>query len=450
MKETLEYKPTITKEEAAEILKVSPAALKVFEEKYQKAALDYTKNSNNIFDRCIKLFKSKNDTSNIDSSVVEQIVTELLSQTEVEYFGETHERFAFPEVETRHLTPEDLNGIPAKERPNLLGDYMEKDINGESYLILLEMLKRYQDTGDIITYHLFRQGLDILPIDPIIYEMLGMNKNSIGYWMPNLYEAANKQDFFKIPKTWILKVPLTLLQVTRLEYESLSAITKKIINEFCMKALQLDPQKEYFVKTGTYSSKFNFQNAHVKGAQEVLELGEYLTFIQNQAVIAAGPLTQPSIYGLSTTNEWCVREYISDVENNPCIYYGMPLHTEYRLFFDGDTKEILGITPYWKPDIMKKRFEKGENPNEIHDYAIYAAHEKTLMDRYNTNKDAVLNAVEILIKNLDLPGQWSLDIMQNGTDFYLIDMACACNSALKDCCKEKLKETQEDWIPKLH
>ena len=97
-------------------------------------------------------------------------------------------------------------------------------------------------------------------------------------------------------------------------------------------------------------------NAHVKGAKEVRELGEYLTFIQFQAQNMAGPLATPSIYGVSTTNEWVVREFIGDKENNPCIYKGLPLHTEYRVFIDCDKNEIIGFNPYWDPEIMLKRF----------------------------------------------------------------------------------------------
>ena len=40
--------------------------------------------------------------------------------------------------------------------------------------------------------------------------------------------------------------------------------------------------------------------------------------------------------------------------------------------------------------------------------------------------------------------------MQNGDDFYIIDMALADNSALNDCVpKGMLKKTEENWIPKL-
>ena len=41
--------------------------------------------------------------------------------------------------------------------------------------------------------------------------------------------------------------------------------------------------KEYFIKTGTYSSKFDFRNARVSGPKEVRELGEYLLFIHFHA-----------------------------------------------------------------------------------------------------------------------------------------------------------------------
>lgn len=156
---------------------------------------------------------------------------------------------------------------------------------------------------------------------------------------------------------------------------------------------------------------------------------------------------------MSTTNEWVVREYIPDKENNPCIYKGMPLHTEYRFFIDFDTKEILGVSPYWRSDVMKKSFSKervGNNPDKAHDYVIYTMHEEVLYDRYNKNLEKVSDEINKLIKNVNLSGQWSLDVMQNGDDFWLIDMALANESALRDVVpKEKLKQQRIDWIPKI-
>ena len=126
---------------------------------------------------------------------------------------------------------------------------------------------------------MFRQGLDILDLDPVTYEVLGMNRNSIGYWFPALKAASDSQDFFKVPVTKIVKVPLPLLQLTRNDYFSLTPTTLDIVNRCAYEAFDLDENKTYFVKTGTYSSKFDFRNAKVTTPKEVRELGSYLLFI---------------------------------------------------------------------------------------------------------------------------------------------------------------------------
>jgi hypothetical protein len=208
--------------------------------------------------------------------------------------------------------------------------------------------------------------------------------------------------------------------------------------------------KDYFIKTGTYSSKFDFRNAIVSGEKEVRELGEYLLYNHFAANQMASPLASPTIPGVSTTNEWVVREAIPDKENNPCIYKGMPLHTEYRFFIDCDTNTILGVSPYWRSDVMKQNFlENQEDPSKKHDYVIYSMHEETLYKRYHDNLESVTKHVKNLLNDLDLKGQWSLDIMQNDDDFWLIDMALANQSALNDVVpKEKLTNQSIDWLPK--
>jgi hypothetical protein len=167
----------------------------------------------------------------------------------------------------------------------------------------------------------------------------------------------------------------------------------------------------------------------------------------------ASPLCVPCIYGVSTTNEWVVREFIQDKENNPSIYKGLPLHTEYRVFVDCATDKVIGFTPYWEPDTMKNRFgheSDASSPHQIHDYVIYKAHEETLMKRFHENIDRVIQHIGDILPNLDLKGQWSIDIMQNGEDFWLIDMALAQNSAFYECVPTYLRNpSEENWIPSL-
>lgn len=454
----------------AEILKVSPEALKSFEESYSKHALNAE--SDNFFEINAKQATEEKHSTELQEQVdketlftilkmEQKIVEELLVQTETYVYGGK----TAPKTEnwksrlsiTNPVTNDEIRALPEYLRPQLTGNLMKVDIGEKSYPALLyfyqEALKNKNPKTRKDAYHRFRQGLDILDLDAVTYEIIGTNPNSMGHWFPQLVKACAGQEFFKLPATTIAKVPLTLLQLTRQEYMGLSQTTLNIVDQWAQEAFHLDGNKEYFIKTGTYSSKFDFRNAYVHGKKEVRELGEYLLYIHFQALQMASPLSKPCIYGVSTTNEWVVREFIKDKENNPCIYKGLPLHTEYRVFVDCDTDKVIGISPYWEPKTMKKRFghsEDSDSPHQMHDYVIYKAHEEKLMQRYDENKDKVKEQIEILLPNLNLKGQWSMDIMQNGDDFWIIDMALAENSAFYDCVPIELRNpSEENWIPKL-
>ena len=58
--------------------------------------------------------------------------------------------------------------------------------------------------------------------------------------------------------------------------------------------------------------------------------------------------------------------------------------------------------------------------------------------------------IQNFIPTVNLKGQWSLDVMQNGSDFWLIDMALANQSALADVVPpHKLKKQMINWLPTL-
>ena len=458
-KDSISYKNNI-----AALLKTTPDALEAFEKAYQKQALDTNEMPNNLFEVSAQQAKSEKDRPPMDAyldHIIDRIVEELLGQTAwFEYDGKTvtHGDTLHTHIDSdiQFVTQEDLDKIPYELRPQLAGNLMLRDIGEQSYKILLEeyaeYLKSPHSPKGRHLYNLFRQGLDILDLDPITYEMIRMNPNSIGKWFPALVTAVQKQSYFKIPATRIIEVPITLLQLSRCDYQGLTPATISIVDRYCQKAFHLDTSKEYFVKTGTYSSKFDFRNAHVFGEKEVKELGEYLLFIHFLSCQMAAPKDK-SIYGVATTTEWVVREYIPDKENNPTIYKGMPLHTEFRIFVDFDTQKIIGVSPYWEPEIMKQRFgheQDADSPHQIHDYIIYTAHEETLMNRYHQHVDAVCAHIEEMLPDIPLSGQWSIDVMMNGEDMWIIDMALAQNSALISCVpKNLLRPSKECWMPAL-
>lgn len=450
------------KNSIAKLLKMSPEAFEQFEKAYQYTALDDKEVSENIFEVSAKQAMGDRGREILEkelSDVVDRIVNELLSQTSWYSYDGTRVQTGAGTLSagTKPVTREELNKFPPEMRPQLTGSLMKKDLTVPTYLTVLEHYMEYQKAPTTQTgkrhYHMFRQGLDILDLDGITYEILSMNQNAIGNWLPSLVEAAQKQTFFKVPATTIIKVPITLLQLTRCDYMELTPATLAVVDRFCQKVFRLDEAKDYFVKTGTYSSKFDFRNAHIHGAKEVRELGEYLLYIHFLALQMASPLTNKQIYGASTTNEWAVREFIQDVENNPTIYKGMPLHTEYRVFVDFETKKVIGVSPYWHPDLMAERFGHGEDadsPHQIHDYIVFKAHEEKLMQRYDEHVDEVCMNIEKMLPDIRLTGQWSVDVMQNRDDFWLIDMGLAKDSALKECVPAMLlKPVKENWIPKL-
>ena len=451
------------KNNIAKLLNIDPEAFKAFEAAYQKQALDDRYISENLFEVSAKQAAGQRERAQIEDALndlVDRIVNELLAQTPIyEYDGKQvkTQRYQIPKEHQARVTLDDINRFPQELRPQLSGDLMKKDIAEPAYIILLEQyqefLKRPNSKEGKRNYNMFRQGLDILDLDPITYQIIGMNPNSIGVWLPPLVDAVMKQDFFKVPATTVIKVPLSLLQLTRCDYNLLTPSTIAIVDKFCQKAFNLDESKEYFIKTGTYSSKFDFRNAHVHGAKEVRELGEYLLFIHFLALQMASPLNSKQIYGVSTTNEWAVREFIPDKENNPTIYKGMPLHTEYRVFVDFERGEIIGVNPYWDPAVMTKRFGHSSDagsPHQIHDYIVYKAHEDTLMGRYHANVGKVCSHIKAMLGDIGLSGQWAIDVMQNGEDFWVIDMSLAQNSALNECIPENLRRPlQENWLPTL-
>jgi hypothetical protein len=450
-------KVALSKDEIAELLKVSPEALAAFESSYQTYALsDDAYNAENAIKQHTDSVKYTRKLTDIFN----RIENELVAKTPIWIFdGNSVNTNMGTLADTDNpVTLDELLEIPAENRPMLTGNLMKCDLAGNDTSEVL--LYQYQMSKSAKTakeremyYHMFRQGLDILDLDALTYAMLGTNPNAMGYWLPNIIDAVLTQNFFKIPPTKIIKVPITMLQLTRLEYLTLNRVTLDIVNTYCRRVFNLDLSKDYFIKTGTFSSKFDFRNAHITSPKEVSELGEYLVFIQNQACQMAGALNKVCTYGVSTTNEWVVRDFIKDVENNREIYHGLPLHTEYRVFVDFDSNEVLGISPYWEPNTMRKRFGHAEDSNEpdmVHDYISFKSMEDTMMQRYDRNKNMIVAKINEILPNVALTGQWSIDIMQNGNDFWLIDMALAANSALRECVPAgKLKQPEENWLPKI-
>lgn len=266
---------TMSKEAIAKLLRMSPEALAAFESAYDTAILSQPpENFFSINSRQAACDKHSIDASE-DAAEAEEgieelqnrIVAELLAHTAIYVFdGNLGKKKSFPALPdgVAPVTNEDISALPMAIRPQLSGNLMKVDIAEKSYPHLLWYYGRYQTAKTqaqrMDAYHHFRQGLDILDLDPVMYEIIGTNPNSMGHWLPKLVNACAAQDFFKIPATTVAKVPMTLLQLTRQEYGELTHTTLNIVDQWAHEAFGLNDEKEYFIKTGTYSSKFDFRN----------------------------------------------------------------------------------------------------------------------------------------------------------------------------------------------
>lgn len=447
-------------EELAAMLKTDPDALKTFDEVYKTQVLESRELHENMLQwnsATIKAILDKKVYFPPElNSLIDRIVDELIPETRLYIYNAKHGGYYVKYSANRDfvtdVTNKELNRYPEELRPQLTGKLMMVDVSEPSYKSLLQNYAEYKnaknDRMKMLYYNLFRQGLDILDLDDFTYQMLEMNPISMGFWLPPLVEGLYGNKFFKVPDTKILCVPITMLQLTRLGFETLNPVTKEIVNRYCKKVFHLDEHGDYFIKTGTYSSKYEFRNAHIHEPKEVDEMGEYFLLLNHLTCSMAAPTNNRSFYGANTTNEWVVREYIKDKESNPTIYNGLPLHTEYRVFVDFDTKEILGVSPYWRSDVMKNKFKEVSSPQERHDYVVYLMHEDVLNKRYNESVQTVLNELKKVIPRIKLTGQWSIDVMRNGDDYYIIDMALAEHSALNDCVpKNLLRAYPQQWLP---
>lgn len=454
----------MSRDDIIALLKTSPEKFLEFEEFYKTEILpNDVPSDTDTFLLNAKQAASlgRKPVSDADLSELEdRIVSELYTLTEINMYSghglvsRTKEACSVISNDSS-VTLDEVMAVPEIVRPDLTGRLMHRDVDGSSGEASLALLSKIKTTKDKILkrqmYHCFRQGLETADVDALQHAIIDTNVNSIGHWFPALAAANADKEFFKIPKTTYVKLPVTMLELTKNDYMSLTQTTKNIVDKWAMRVFSLDASKDYFVKNGVFSNKFDFRNCHVCGEKEVKELGEYLLFIHFAACQMASALNHPCIYGPGTTTEWVVREFIPDQENCPVIYKGLPLHTEYRVFIDCDTDRILGIHPYWDPEVMEKRFDEHRDDHDEHDAIAYRAYESTLMEKYEKNKDLVSRKIAELLPDLDLKGQWSLDVMQNGDDFWLIDMALAEQSAgyLKTVKLADRRPSKENWIPEI-
>lgn len=242
------------------------------------------------------------------------------------------------------------------------------------------------------------------------YEQAKTNPENMSYWFPKLKEGKREtSSSLKLPETTI--VPLSYEWWEWLESDQYTDEKIAAFNDFLLPLSGLQLGQTKFMKTGIFSNKFEFESTMVR---DKTAIGSQFLWMYYASMMV----------GANNTAEVVFREMVKDKEKSETIYKGMPLHTEFRVFYDFDAKKAVGIANYWHPDVMKENL-KDENAEG------YKRAKEKITTEYEAHKKSVTKEVESFMEGINgLAGKWSVDVMKNAEDYWLIDMARMEKSAL--------------------
>ena len=263
------------------------------------------------------------------------------------------------------------------------------------------------------------------------YEALVMGardmENKFTFWFEKIKDCG-----IAVPKTRVFDIPTSLLNAAWMD----RSVYSKWFEAKVMPFLKEDGLNgKVFVKNGVFSNKFDAKSCICYAwdiPRSIAEINE-----------AAAEM----FFGYAGDDELVVREYIpADTRKTPCIYNGLPLRPEFRVFYDFDTHEVLYVCNYWEYGYVRPHLF---NATDI----IVFDHEAEYMALvFEEKRDIVAKMVEDAMKNVHgLTGPWSIDILYAENDpefarfikdsrpeYWLIDMAVAEQSAFWEFHTERI------------
>lgn len=152
--------------------------------------------------------------------------------------------------------------------------------------------------------------------------------------------------------------------------------------------------KPLFVKNSKFSGKFN-ANANCFAMRH--NLAEHIANIMYEDLC----------FDVGGENEIVIRERINyHLESVPCIYNGLPLRPEFRVFYDFDSRQVIFTANYWDYDYVYSHLY------DRTDRIVFDAMRAEQTETFEAYKDYVAEAVAKHMAGVQgLHGPWSIDIM---------------------------------------
>ena len=243
------------------------------------------------------------------------------------------------------------------------------------------------------------------------YNELKNNKNNISYWYPKIKNCG-----IHTPETFITEVPEVVVKACFMEGDQQKCIDTiyNWVKTDLMDKIPSNLRGLLFIKNGAFSNKFDFNTACAR----------YVALDITRSIIEINYTS--FMFETGGNTELAIRERIMSNDNNtPCIYRGMPLHNEYRVFYDFDKNKALYVVNYWDWNYCHEAISRDATDKIVYE-SVYPELEK----HYNKNCNKVMQLVDDAMKKVTgLDGIWSVDIMEANNELWLIDMAVGNQSA---------------------
>ena len=164
--------------------------------------------------------------------------------------------------------------------------------------------------------------------------------SDFSFWFPKIEKCGGTT--LRIPKSYVKQIDFEkdklLLEKFFLEHpkEDLAYIREWVDRELIPDLRREKLVGKIFVKNARFSNKFQANRGCIQYGTDFLADGIAEINYSAMCVCAGG------------IHEIVVREFIEyDRQNTPCIYEGLPLRSEFRVFYDFNTREPLYTVNYW-------------------------------------------------------------------------------------------------------
>lgn len=254
-------------------------------------------------------------------------------------------------------------------------------------------------------------------------EMLAPHENDPNeaiFWFPETVKTG-----FRVPKTAFVRLPVEVWYdawALALDGKTEGPAWDNVIKAIKEAVPGFNPSEGFFFRTGGSSGKFTFNDSCRISDEKSLVKAITYTWYENE--LCGKPLSRWLMF----------REFIETDNNRPAIYCGLKLNTEVRIFWDADEKKVLGAFDYWYQESDRIKHVLEYQPEEL---SAYTEAESEVRDEVARLTPALIDECRKRLPAMELEGQWSVDFMWTGSEWVLIDMAVARQSAFFECIENR-------------